>query len=382
MNANRGTTSRIAMRIGGSAIAAVMAYAAIAQAPVAMAAESASQSSAPGVVIATQASASAIADRPASITVIDHDGQPVTVATKGEKPRVARKAAGQAVTFTGLTLGKPYTVMVGTELLGAVVPVTTPGAASRLVVSTTNRDGEVALGWKQEKKANTGTLTYRAKATSPGNPIIEATIVNGGTLSGLDLDARYTFTVTPYSTAGAGKAAVATMSKTLRELGAVSGTPAAPVPVKDVSGGSTDQPAAPTQPTGPAGPGAPRTKTIWVCPDGYGESGDGCTKTAPYTYTTIPYTYHPETRTWTVRVVDAAVPAGDSWQPGCADGWCPTAWHDETRSETTMVKDAAPAGYSDTGSGWSKRDDGPAGYADDGSQWVASTGKVAKEVPA
>jgi len=371
------------IRIGSGAACIAIVVAAFAQVP-AQAAELPGQS---GLVVAAQASASATADRPAGITVIDHDGLAVTLTAKSEKPRVLHQPTGKPAVFSGLTLGKAYTVRVGTEFIGAVVPVTTPGAASRLVVSTTNREGQVSLSWKQAAKANTGSLTYRVQASSPGLPTLNAAIANGGTLSGLDLDARYTFTVTPYSTAGAGKPAVATMAKSLRDLGAVAGTPTVPVPAGDAGGSGVDdttptQPTTPGQPAQPSTPITPRTRIVMVCPDGYADAGSVCTKSAPFTYTTTPYTYHPVTRTWTVRVVDAAVPMGDTWQPGCADGWCPTAWHDEVRSETTMEKDATPAGYTDTGSAWSKRDPAPAGYTDDGTQWISTTSKVAKEVAA
>ena len=47
-----------------------------------------------------------------------------------------------------------------------------------------------------------------------------------------------------------------------------------------------------------------------------------------------------------------------------------------------QVKDATPAGYTDTGSTWSKKDAMPTGYTDNGSAWVQTTAKVAKIVPA
>ena len=389
MNTNRTSIRRLAGRMGAGAACAAIAVGLLAQSP-AMAAPTSTNQGPAGIVVASQSSASALADRPAGISVLDHEGLPVTLTTKGEQPRVLRKPASQPVVFTGLTLGKAYLVRVGTEPIGAVVPVTTPGAASKLLVSTTVHDGQVALTWRQATRANTGPVTYQVTATAAGYPTLKASIANGGMLSGLDLDARYTFTVTPYSTAGSGKPAIAIMKKSLRELGAVSGTPVADIPTGSNGGDDRggDTPDTPTTPASPSAPGqpntpvTPRTRIVMVCPDGYADAGSVCTKTAPYTYTTIPYTYHPETRTWTVRVVDAAVPMGDVWQPGCADGWCPTAWHDEVRSETTMVKDATPAGYTDTGSAWTKRDSAPAGYTDDGSQWVTSTSKVATEVPA
>jgi hypothetical protein len=46
------------------------------------------------------------------------------------------------------------------------------------------------------------------------------------------------------------------------------------------------------------------------------------------------------------------------------------------------VKDAMPAGYTDTGGNWTKKNPIPAGYTDDGEQWVTDTAKVATEVAA
>lgn len=373
------------IRLAGGTACAAIAVAALAHSP-ALAAE---QPGRAGIVIATQAAAMATADRPAGITVVDHGGQRVLLKAAGQPARVLTRPADQPATFTGLTLGKPYTVRVGTEVIGSIVPVTTPAASSRLIVSTTDRVGEVSLAWTQAARANTGSLRYQATAAAPGYPTLSSPIANGGVLSGLNVDARYTFTVTPYSTAGAGKPAVAAMSQSLRALGAVVRTPDAPTPAADPTAdadpASTLQPSAPTRPSAtahPADPPQPRIRIIMVCPDGYVDAGSTCTKTAPYSYSTLSYTYHPVTRTWTERVIDAAVPMGDTWQPGCADGWCVTAWHDETHSETIMVKDATPAGYTDSGSCWSKKNAAPAGYTDDGTQWVTSTGKIAKEVPA
>lgn len=376
---------RALTRLAGGSACAAIALAAVTAGP----AHAAELPGKAGIVIASQATASAVADRPGGITVSDHGGQRVTLLATGQKARVITRPTGQPVTFTGLTLGKPYTVQVGNDVLGSIVPVTTPAASSRLIVSTTDRVGEVSLAWTQAARANTGTLSYRVTAAAPGYPTLSSPIANGGVLSGLNVDARYTFTVTPSSTAGAGKPAVAAMSQSLRELGAVARTPDTPTPAADPTADAdpvgTLQQSAPTRPSAPAQPAdppQPRIKIIMVCPDGYVDAGSTCTKTAPYSYSTLSYTYHPVTRTWTERVIDAAVPMGDTWQPGCADGWCVTAWHDETHSETIMVKDAAPAGYTDSGSCWSKKNAAPAGYTDDGTQWVTSTGKIAKEVPA
>ena len=44
----------------------------------------------------------------------------------------------------------------------------------------------------------------------------------------------------------------------------------------------------------PAPAPGPSTKTIYVCPDGYTDTGDACQKTTPYTYDVVAYTYHLE----------------------------------------------------------------------------------------
>jgi hypothetical protein len=46
------------------------------------------------------------------------------------------------------------------------------------------------------------------------------------------------------------------------------------------------------------------------------------------------------------------------------------------------VKDSAPAGYTDTGSQWSKKDAAPTGYLDNDSAWVKTVAKEARNVPA
>jgi hypothetical protein len=58
------------------------------------------------------------------------------------------------------------------------------------------------------------------------------------------------------------------------------------------------------------------------------------------------------------------------------------AWSTSSRSINVSVKDAAPNGFTDNGSTWTKKDALPAGYADNGTNWVSSSAKVAREVPA
>ena len=53
-----------------------------------------------------------------------------------------------------------------------------------------------------------------------------------------------------------------------------------------------------------------------------------------------------------------------------------------TATGSRDVKDAIPAGYTDTGTGWTKKNTPPAGYTDDGTTWVIDLPKVATVVPA
>jgi hypothetical protein len=142
----------------------------------------------------------------------------------------------------------------------------------------------------------------------------------------------------------------------------------------------------------PAAPPAPTTRTIYVCPDGYVDAGTNCTDTKAYTYTLLAYTYHQEAYSVsvqdppTVYAADKAMSTGTlcPWggSPNAGGDLCviPGGTHSETRYNT--VKDSAPAGYTDTGSQWSKKDATPTGYLDNGSAWVKTVAKEARNVPA
>lgn len=117
-----------------------------------------------------------------------------------------------------------------------------------------------------------------------------------------------------------------------------------------------------------------------MCPDGFAESGNSCTKASPYTYSTRAYTYtYGKTGTETYT---------DTCSSGSTDQDGQFHWVEQphpctrTRDVYGNVKDATPTGWSDTGSNWSKKDDAPAGWSDDGSQYVQTADKVAREVPA
>jgi hypothetical protein len=178
-------------------------------------------------------------------------------------------------------------------------------------------------------------------------------------ISGLDLDTLYAFTVTPLNSATQGIASTATMTQTLAEL-----NPSAPTHAANVV-----TPAPPPAPVAAPGPSAPSTKTIYVCPDGYTDAGSDCTKFAPYTYTTVSYTFHTET-------VPNTGPCNYLPDPASATGldlYCPSP-------TTITVKDPTPAGATDTGNGWTTKNPAPAGWSDDGTQYVSHQAKQARTV--
>jgi hypothetical protein len=54
----------------------------------------------------------------------------------------------------------------------------------------------------------------------------------------------------------------------------------------------------------------------------------------------------------------------------------------ETETRTREVKDNTPAGFTDNGTAWVKKNDMPTGYTDNGTAWVKTTAKEARVVPA
>lgn len=46
------------------------------------------------------------------------------------------------------------------------------------------------------------------------------------------------------------------------------------------------------------------------------------------------------------------------------------------------MKDDTPAGFTDNGSEWTKKDAAPSGWSDDGTQYVHTVAKEARVVPA
>jgi hypothetical protein len=139
---------------------------------------------------------------------------------------------------------------------------------------------------------------------------------------------------------------------------------------------------APVQPAPQPAP-QPATRTIYVCPDGYVESGSQCRRTLPYTYTRQPYTFH--------QVATGPAPVLQKYET--ATHVCPAGYNTEDFGwiaycvlygpvPTITVKDDAPAGFTDNGVEWIKRDAIPTGYVDDGICWVSTVSKEARVVPA
>lgn len=333
----------------------------------------------------------AVASKPGTITVSNHKGKSVVLFAKGEKIRRNLAPGKKPATFTGLTPGRVYTVAVGGEPIGTVVALNAPAAASGLRVSTTDTPGTVQVEWQHKQtKATGGTdVEYVVTASSPTAGDITTTVVGErtATLSGLDPQALYSFSVTPRNTAGSGKATRANMTRTLAQLTGpptkTEATPATPAP----------KPAEPTPTPAPApapgpapAPSGPSTRTIWVCPDGYSEVAGQC-------QTTMTYTFHTETesRAYTYSTIQTGTRRNTDNQT-C--GYLPDAngnpvvecWGGYDEPVYSTVKDGTPSGYTDNGSAWVKdiqvKDAAPAGYADNGTEWVKTAAKVERVVPA
>jgi hypothetical protein len=243
--------------------------------------------------------------------------------------------------------------------------------------------------------------------------------------AGLDENARYTFTVTPQVGTFTGPTSRLLMTATLKQLRGLSFadqlksvntatnasttqsaittaltdnvvSPAAQASTSSASAPQV-QPAAAPQPApqpaaAPAAPAPPRTRTVYVCPDGFTEVNSICTTTLPYTYSTLAYTFHQEPYSVTVQDPPTVYAADRAQSTGtlCPWGGSPNAGgdlcsiaggtHQETRYNT--VKDTTPSGYTDTGAEWKRKNAAPIGCTDDGTQWVRATAKIATEVPA
>lgn len=345
----------------------------------------------------------ALASRPRTIVVTQHDGRSVTLFAKGERIRRVLAPGAKPAVFTGLTPGRTYTVAIGGQPIGAVVALDAPNAASGLQVRATSTPGTVRLSWRHTPTTGTGgrTISYDVSASSPGLPAVRTSVrgARTATLTGLRPDVRYAFSVVPRNSAGRGKATTATMSRTLGELTGTAvpttptpTTPAPTTPTPPTPAATPTVPVSPAPAPAPAPAPRPTTRTIWVCPDGYTEADGMCRQSKAYTFhteaETAPYTYHSEQQLNTINV--PAVHNGTIWTWSCPSGYSDGGgqWGVGVckGTVTVSVKDAPPLGWYDTGSSYARdvevRDDMPEGYLDDGTQWVRTTAKVAREVPA
>ena len=329
---------------------------------------------------------SAAPTKPGQITAITEAGARVKLNAKGVKKSKKANNAGIAL-FTKLTAGKKYTLdslgqSTKVTVLNTVAPITEP------TVRTTILADSVTLSWKHTGTKATGgsNLSYRVTAkpeTGSMNPgktnlgtMNSATIETGTTstaiiVSGINPDLLYTFTATPLNAMGPGLSTTATMSVTLRsfmvgEEEPLSFQKVTETPPTELT--PTSQPA-PTPQSG--------TKTIYVCPSGFAQTGSNCTKTLPYTYTYTPYTYRTEVnnRAYTYRTeTSGPMPIIVSFE---TQNVCPSGYNLEDYgvhgkwcrlyglTPTAQVKDAAPAGFT---------------Y--NGTEYVATATKEARVVPA
>jgi hypothetical protein len=387
------------------------------------------EDTAPAPVVAPDATVVGVdANIVAGLSVSGHGGKLVTLTAKGEKSRTASSKASSPVVFKSLTPGKSYAVAIDGRRIGTAVPVSKPGAAYGLKVSTTGTPGEVKLTWSAQANRTAGKVTYQVAATPSSGlsvrsgaltPRTLSTETTTAVLSGLATDTLYMFTVTPANTAATGTASNASMTRTLGELSGTIATDPAPAPTP------TPAPSTPTPSSsgGGGGASAPATRTIWVCPDGFTASGDACSDTKPYTYRTqtltSAYTWHSETITTAYTYHTAAVGSHVVTHPPTHCDYLPNpnsptgldiycyGGYDETVIDYGQVKDATPAGYTDNGTAWVKtvqvkdatpagftdngtawvkdvqvKDNAPAGYTDNGTAWVKTVSKVAQVVPA
>ena len=345
------------------------------------------------------------------LVVTGAKGSPGTLAARGEKTRTLTPKGTASVVFRQLTPGVTYTVAIGGTKVGTGVPVAAVAGAYGLTVSTTGTPDEVLLRWNHTPAQAQGSIGFDVTATpiaaigrASSAPVISGSTTATVTTMALDPNVKYTLSVTPRNSASTGQATAATMTRTLAEMGGASSVPTTPAPA----------PAAPTPapapaPTPAADPGpapapapapGPSTKTIYVCPADATPNGELCRKVSPYTWDLKAYTYHAESYTYTAYGPAYTVSTGQIGPgPTCASGWYP-AWDtdpvrgsvnphcEQTRQDpyiatgTRDVKDAIPAGYTDTGSAWTKKNTPPAGYSDDGTAWVIDLPKVATVVPA
>jgi hypothetical protein len=353
-------------------------------------------SPASGSVIAqdTRASVQVTPSAPGELTVTATPGTRVQVSKPGMKKPITKivTAKGTAV-FGKLIPGDVYTVTAHGERSTATPEIqVTP--TRNLTVMTTDTATSVTLSWKHDTTRAQGAVSYVVNAIPVGaspsdtaaNTLESVVTTQQTTLVGLNPTQKFEFRVTPRNALGVGESSVAVMARSLNDIYGVvpadQGTTAA-TPVAQEKPAPAPAPAPTPAPT-PAP--QPSTKTIYVCPDGFGEVGGLCTKTLPYTFTTQGYTYHSESRIESCTGADCPGSSYVEIPAPCTVGtnhgtFC-SYWTTGQRSVTVQVKDATPTDFSDNGSQWIKKDPLPAGYADNGSEWIATAAKEERVVPA
>jgi hypothetical protein len=353
-------------------------------------------SPASGNVIAqdTRASVQVTPSAPRELTVTATPGTKVQVTKPGMKKPITKKVSPEGTAVFGkLIPGDVYTVTAHGERSTATPEIqVTP--TRNLTVMTTDTPTSVTLSWKHDTTRAQGAVSYVVNATPVGaspsdtaaNTLESVVTTQQTTLVGLNPTQKFEFSVTPRNALGVGQSSVALMARSLNDIYGVvpadQGTKAA-TPVAQEKPAPVPGPApAPA----PAPAPQPSTKTIYVCPDGFGEVGGLCTKTLPYTFTTQGYTYHSESRIESCTGNDCPgsvyveIPAPCT--VGTNHGTFCSYWTTGQRSVNVQVKDATPGGFTDNGSQWIKKDPLPAGYADNGSEWIATAPKEARVVPA
>lgn len=363
-----------------------------------------------GIVVARDSS-NTITAKPSAPGAITVSASPKTRVSMFIKSRAKESAQPLSkvtdskgeVTFTTLTPGATYTVMTSSASTSVTV-LGSPGDARNLTVTTTELPNSLELTWAHKDSAAQGKVRYRveafANATNKNGPngkessverITDVVSKPTALITDLNPNVRYTFRVTPFNELGDGKSTTARMNRTLAEITGRSGdvveveadstdsvSPATPLATPSKSPEETQNANSGSNPI--PQPAAPRTRTIYVCPDGYSDNGSACQKTMGYTYSTRDYTYtYGKTGTETYTDTCASGYTDDQGQFHWVEQPHPCT---RTRDVYGNIKDATPVGWSDTGSNWSKKDDAPAGWSDDGSQWVQTADKIAQVVPA
>ena len=352
---------------------------------------------------------------------------------------IATALTGTTIAALAVTASAPYAA-AATQQVRSDSRINIASVSVRsLALTLSPRPGTAVLSWASPRTRTKFTVLAAPVKRPTATRMLKATTGPLASFTGLDENARYVFTVTPQVGSFTGPTSRLLMTATLKQLRSLSvadqlksvstatsstmstnsaaALTASTSPIAQAPTPAAPQPATQQSATAaPAAPAAPRTRTVYVCPEGFIEVSGVCTTTLPYTYSTLAYTYstlaytyHQEPYTVTVQDPPTVYAADTARSQGtlCPWGGSPNAngdlcsiaggTHQETRYNTVKdatpsgytdtgtewkKRDATPAGYTDTGSEWRKKDAAPAGYADDGTQWVKTAAKIATQVPA